>query len=551
MSAALLELLQHGFTADYIPPDIASRAAHELTTSVQTAIGTRTQDTTAISIARRLREHVRRLETTIAHLAPVVNAPTTATDAAGRLVTLPSADDYLAALAASPTLPEAQRLRLFESHHLSGRGSLLVFVYEDARRLREELRTALYSPSLAGLVRADAASARTTLDPADPASTLLDYYYLKSVHADRAICAIEQAVAQQPSVVLVDSAPRTELSWSTPAAASGERSSRADLVADISAAVSPASDLARASALMAAVAHDREILQRIRAALKLLSATATADLYTLIVSARNYVMRQAMRTVNQQIADGMAKLYSAVISPLLQMILGMETHSRDTIADILRRIRKVNKRAGAAADDVLVTRLHEQVFESVFKQVYQFQDYFTGLALEDEQYYAAHSDKTAKLADVQQLHWSIAQLDRAIALLDEAHAAGDMSEYLEAYALDTATEAAYDWYQESKTARELREQFARSEQQVRLPGTLGTPSDLADPAERANYQFNGETLMWEQVTDANDPRTADEIINDALAEWDRADDAPSGPRTVAPVVFTDRGDGETPAEFEL
>lgn len=500
----LVQLLINGFDLDYTPPDVTEANAQAIA-NVISSISENTKETiSANTIAKSFYGIQKRATAVIENLKEEVNAKTSTTDGSGKVVDLLTTDEYLKLLKGSPSLLEISQMRLFESHHLSEKGNLNVFVYEDAIRLREEMMTTLNSKALINLVANKSSTGLNgNLDPTNPASTLLDYYKLKSTLAERAMSSVEDA-SVQPKLMpqymsMINSTNVDGLDFSTDFLQ--EYGSSASTVSDIVQNVSSDYNITNSLALLSAANKDKNLLKQCRATLKLLSAVMHTNLYAAIDDARNYATRNGMRIVNQMAADATCTIYANVINPILNMMRQIEQDGQNELDKVLKRVAKVNKRAARNIIEKNYNALHSKVFESVYKYMYTFQMYITELSQEDESFYIKHTEKSARISDLRETRWFIQQLDEAIVLLDEAAASGDMNYFMEAYAFNLVTDTVYDY---------SKDQFDKYRQHLKEQKSI-TEQNRITNQEFDNYdeQFNTPTT--------------EEIMAQNYAEWDQED----------------------------
>lgn len=526
----LVQLLINGFDLDYTPPDVTEANAQAIA-NVISSISENTKETiSANTIAKSFYGIQKRATAVIENLKEEVNTKTSTTDGSGKVIDLLTTDEYLKLLKGSPGLLEISQMRLFESHHLSEKGNLNVFVYEDAIRLREEMMTTLNSKALINLVANKSSTGLNgNLDPTNPASTLLDYYKLKSTLAERAMSSVEDA-SVQPKIMpqymsMINSTNVDGLDFSTDYLQ--EFGASSSFVSDVVQNVSSDYNITNSLALLSAANKDKNLLKQCRATLKLLSAVMHTNLYAAIDDARNYATRSGMRIVNQMAADATCTIYANVINPILNMMRQIEQDGQNELEKVLKRVAKVNKRAARNIIEKNYNALHSKVFESVYKYMYTFQMYITELSQEDESFYIKHTEKSARIADLRETRWFIQQLDEAIALLDEAAASGDMNYFMEAYAFNLVTDTVYDY---------SKDQFDKYRQHLKEEKYITEQNRITNQEfDKYDEQFNTPT--------------SEEIMAQNYAEWDREDveEYTSGADDLKIIT----GDTTEPEEIEI
>lgn len=521
----LVQLLINGFDLDYIPPDVTVSNAQELANVISSISENNKETIQANNVAKSFYLIQKRANAVIEDLKEQVNAKTSTVDGGGKVVDLLTTDEYLKLMKGSPNLLEISQMRLFESHHLSEKGDLNVFVYEDAIRLRDEMITTLNSKSLIDLVvNKSSTGLNGTLDPSNPASTLLDYYKLKSVLAEKAMSSVEDASVQPKTMPqymsMVDSTNVNGLNFSTDY--QQEFGSTASTVSDIVQNVSSDYNITNSLALLSAANKDKNLLKQCRATLKLLSAVLQTNLYAAIDDARNYATRSGMRIVNQMAADATCTIYARVINPILNMMRQIEQDGQNELDKVLKRVAKVNKRAAKNIIQKNYNALHSKVFESVYKYMYTFQMYITELSQEDESFYIKHTEKSARIADLRETRWFIQQLDEAIALLDEAAASGDMNYFMEAYAFNLVTDTVYDY---SKDQFDSYRKYLKEKETSARTKINSTVNYTYPPNDRYVPDYTTEPTDEDYDKPFNTPeKTTDEIMAENYAEWDKEDE---------------------------
>ena len=438
MTDQLTSLLEQGFSLQYTPDIVTLQQQQaEIVSTVQAIVGEQSTVQTASALVRQFTALAQRADAVVQALATEANAPHQTVDLNGTTVTVLTTDQYLAITRGSPDLTQINQARLFEAEHLGPTGNLNVFVYEDALRLRAAMQQVLETSALTTLSALNGTLNTTqALDPSNPITSILEYYRIKAAFAESAISAVE-TTAQLPNQVvsLTESQNITGLGADTgPAPYTQQLASFGGALQSLLTMAMPGNPLATAANLIQCAGQDHNMLGMLRAALLMLQALMESNVYGDIEELRNYAMRQAMTSLNSYAAEAVSKVYAAVIQPIVTELQTMDQQGTDFLGDILRRVQQVNPQAATTFNTRVIQQMYEHTFQAVFKQVYGFQHYLVELTQEDQTYFNAHAGKSAKIADLKQLHWTIQYLDRAIALLDQAAASGNMSQFIEAYA---------------------------------------------------------------------------------------------------------------------